>query len=72
MPFIFTANRTRWKAGGFDLTVIPTTDNDAARKSEDWNKIETDAPNPVAADLDGDGNKEILFASYGGRVHAYW
>jgi hypothetical protein len=26
----------------------------------------------VAADLDGDGQKEILYASYDGRVHAYW
>jgi uncharacterized repeat protein (TIGR01451 family) len=29
-------------------------------------------PNPVAADLDGDGNLEILHSSYDGRVHAYW
>jgi uncharacterized repeat protein (TIGR01451 family) len=72
MPFIFTADRTRWKAGGFDWTVIPTPDSGAAPKSEDWNKIEMDEPNPVAADLDGDGNKEILYASYDGRMHAYW
>jgi hypothetical protein len=29
-------------------------------------------PNPVIADLDGDGRQEILYASYDGRVHAYW
>ena len=72
IPFIFTADRTRWKAGGFDWTVIPKPDSKAAPKIEDWTKIETVAPNPVAADLDGDGNKEILYASYDGRVHAYW
>ena len=26
----------------------------------------------MAADLDGDGRKEILFQSYDGRLHAYW
>ncbi len=34
--------------------------------------IESNLPNPVVADLDGDGQKEILYASYDGRVHAYW
>ena len=34
--------------------------------------IETTLPNPVAADLDGDGLLEILYASYDGRLHAYW
>lgn len=29
-------------------------------------------PNPVIADLDGDGEREILFSSYDGRVHAFW
>lgn len=40
--------------------------------SEDYNEIENCQPNPVLADLDGDGEKEILFASYDGRVHAFW
>ena len=40
--------------------------------SEDYNVIESAEPNPVVADLDGDGKQEILFASYDGRVHAYW
>jgi len=29
-------------------------------------------PNPVVADLDDDGFLEILYASYDGRLHAYW
>ena len=34
--------------------------------------IESNQPNPVAADLDGDGYLEILYPSYDGRMHAYW
>jgi uncharacterized repeat protein (TIGR01451 family) len=30
------------------------------------------APNPALADLDGDGVKELLFASYDGKLHAFW
>jgi uncharacterized repeat protein (TIGR01451 family) len=72
MPFIFNADRSRWAAGGFDWTAIPSPDARAAPLSEDYNQIENSLPNPVAADLDGDGKKEILYASYDGRVHAYW
>ncbi len=72
MPFIFNADRSRWSGSGFDWTAIPVPDSKAAPLSEDYNVIETAMPNPVAADLDGDGNLEILYASYDGRVHAYW
>jgi hypothetical protein len=72
MPFIFNADRTRWADDGYDWTVLPVPDGQAAPLSEDWNVIETAQPNPVAADLDGDGNMEILYASYDGRMHAYW
>ena len=72
MPFIFNYDRSRWAAGGFNWTDIPTPDGSAAPLSEDYSQIENSLPNPVAADLDGDGKKEILYASYDGRVHAYW
>ncbi|MFN8494611.1 MAG: VCBS repeat-containing protein [Caldilineaceae bacterium] len=72
MPFIFNKDRSRWSGSGFDWTVIPTPDNKAAPLSEDYNLIENNLPNPVVADLDGDGKAEILYASYDGRVHAYW
>ncbi len=65
-------DRTRWAASGFDWTALPVPDGAAAPLSEDYNAIETVMPNPVVADLDGDGRKEILFASYDGRLHAYW
>lgn len=72
MPFIFNRDRTRWNNGTFDWTVIPTPDAHAAPLSENYNLIESNHPNPAAADLDGDGVKEILYPSYDGRMHVYW
>ena len=72
MPFIFRGDRTRWAADGYDWEAIPVPDDKAAPLSEDYNVIESVMPNAVIADLDGDGEREILFASYDGRVHAYW
>ena len=72
VPFIFNADRSRWQAAGFDWTAIPTADDKAAPLSEDYNVIESAPPNPVIADLDGDGVPEILHASYDGRLHAWW
>src|SRR5262249_27774034 len=72
MPFIFNADRSRWAAGSYSWVDIPIPDAHAAPLTEDYNVIENSLPNPVLADLDGDGQKEILYASYDGRVHAYW
>ena len=72
MPFVLNGDRTRWKSGAYDWTVIPTPDAKAAPLSEDYNLIENNVPNPVTADLDGDGVMEILYPSYDGRLHAYW
>jgi len=72
MPYILNSDRTRWSASEFDWTVLPTADGDSAPLSENYNQIENNQPNPVAADLDGDGFLEILFPSYDGRLHAFW
>lgn len=74
MPFIFNADRTRWSDSSYDWTAIPvpTNLNDAKPISENYNVIESNMSNPVAADLNGDGEMEILYSSYDGRVHAYW
>jgi hypothetical protein len=72
MPFVFKADRSRWSGSGYDWTSIPNPGSGSNPLSEDYNVIETAQPSPVVADLDGDGMKEILFASYDGKMHAYW
>lgn len=68
--FIFNADRTRFNANGFNWLTIPT--DTGAPLSESYSRIETAQPNPAVADLDGDGRLEILYASYDGRMHAFW
>lgn len=72
MSYVFNGDRSRWSGSGHDWTAIPSPDAYAAPLSEDWHEIESNQPNPVVADLDGDGEREILFPSYDGRLHAYW
>ncbi len=72
IPYILNGDRTRWKASEFDWTVLPTPDAHAAPISTSYDIIESNLPNPVPADLDGDGKMEILYPSYDGRLHAYW
>ena len=68
--YIFNADRSRFNASGFDWRTPPV--DSGAPLSEDYNQIENAQPNPVTADLDGDGLLEILYASYDGRLHAFW
>lgn len=68
--YIFNADRSRFNEDGFDWQTVPV--DTGAPLSEDYNIIESAMPNPVVADLDGDGVMEILFASYDGRLHVYW
>ncbi len=68
--YLFNGDRTRFNAGGYDWSTAPV--DTGAPISEDYNVIETAEANPVVADLDGDGKKEILYASYDGRLHAFW
>lgn len=72
IPYILNADRTRWQGSGFDWTVLPIPDGQAAPLSQDYTLIESSQPNPAAADLDGDHRLEIVFPSYDGRVHAFW
>jgi hypothetical protein len=72
VPMVFRADRTRWSNAIDDWTTPPAWDASFAPLSLDYDVIESAEANPVLADLDGDGVKEILYASYDGRVHAYW
>jgi len=68
--FLFNPDRTRVNSGSYDWRAIPI--DTGAPLSEDYTVIESAEPNPALADLDGDGKMEILYASYDGRVHAFW
>ncbi len=66
--YIFNPDRSRFKSGPYDWTIPPS--GFGAPICEDYNIIESCIPDPVVADIDGDGMKEILFSSYDGKVHA--
>jgi hypothetical protein len=68
--YVFNGDRSRFNASGYDWQAVPV--DTGAPLVEDYNVIESVAYNPVTADLDGDGHLEILFASYDGRLHAFW
>jgi uncharacterized repeat protein (TIGR01451 family) len=68
--YVFNADRSRFNAAGFDWRSVPV--DTGAPLSEDYNVIESAEPNAAVADLDGDGLKEIIYASYDGRMHAFW
>jgi hypothetical protein len=69
-PYIFNLDRSRFKDETYNWESTPI--DTGAPLSENWEEIESNQPNPVVADLDGDGLLEILFSSYDGRVHAFW
>lgn len=68
--FIFNSDRSRFNKNGWDWRSPPR--DIGSPLSEDYNRIEHCQPNPVVADIDGDGIKEILFSSYDGKVHCFW
>lgn len=68
--YIFNADRSRFNMDGYDWQSVPW--DTGAPLTEDDGVIKRNLPNPVVADLDGDGRQEILYPSYDGRVHAFW
>ena len=69
-PYIFNKDRSRFKASGFDWETVPI--NVGAPVCENYGIIESCMPNPVLADMDSNGFKEILFSSNDGKVHCFW
>ncbi len=68
--FIFNADRSRFRKGAWNWEQAPV--NTGTPLSESYAQIENCLPNPVVVDLDNDGEKEVLFSSYDGKMHAYW
>jgi len=68
--YIFEADRGRFQGSGYDWTTVPV--DLGLPLSLDWNVIESAMPNPAVADLDGDGEQEIVYADFAGQVHAFW
>jgi uncharacterized repeat protein (TIGR01451 family) len=68
--YVFNADRSRFNADGFDWRTVPV--DTGAPLTKDYDIIENNQPNPAVADLDGDGRMEIIYASYDGRMHAFW
>ena len=73
IPWILRRDRTRWSASGFDWTAIPPQGaSGPATIQGAFATIEDAVVNAVLADIDNDGQREILFASYDGKLHAWW
>ena len=70
--FILKTNHERYTnpAKGFDWTQMPT-DIGQWLTLEDYVNLPEPDLKPVVADVDGDGNKEILFSSYDGKIHCF-
>ena len=68
--YIFNADRSRFNRGGYDWRSPPL--DTGAPLSEDFDVIRHIRPNPVVVDLDGDGEREILYPTFDGRLHAFW
>lgn len=71
--FIFNQYRSRYtnSAKGFDWSAAPRDLGAPLRKADAESMSGGVFSEPVAADLDGDGNQEILFNSYNGKVHCF-
>jgi hypothetical protein len=71
-PVVVAPDRRRWAAGPYDWSVTPHPDAGAAPLATDYGVIESVQPAPTVVDLDGDGEREIVFPSADGRLHAVW
>jgi hypothetical protein len=68
--YVFAADRGRFVTASYDWTAAPV--DLGAPLAMDYNVIESASYNPAVADLDGDGELEILFSDFAGKLHAFW
>ncbi|MBN1607216.1 MAG: VCBS repeat-containing protein [Polyangiaceae bacterium] len=71
-PFILNMDRTRWSGSGYDWQTIPVPGAGSGPLSQDYAVIQYCVTSAAVADLDNDGEKEILYPSYDGKLHAVW
>jgi len=71
--FIFNQDRSRYQnsAKGFDWSAAPRDLGAPLKKADSESMSGGVFSEPVAADLDGDGNQEILFNAYNGKLHCF-
>ncbi len=69
--FIFNGDRTRFNAA---WSAAPTVKEPPLNPltTSDWTIIDRCMPDPVCADVDGDGSLEILYPDYSGKLNCYW
>ena len=70
-PFILNTDRTRYTnaSKGYDWSVIPQDVGPIVALDDP--ALDNPSLEPTTADLDGDGEKEILYSSNDGRVHCF-
>ncbi len=68
--YVLSADRGRFVTASYDWTAAPV--DLGAPLAMDYNVIESASYNPAVADLDGDGELEILFSDFAGKLHAFW
>ncbi|MCR4936028.1 MAG: FG-GAP-like repeat-containing protein [Oscillospiraceae bacterium] len=70
--FLLNLDRTRYsnEAKGFDWTQFPTDVGEIVSLGDDP-QLPTPELTPVVVDLDGDGNREILYSSFDGALHCF-
>ncbi|MBZ0089217.1 MAG: VCBS repeat-containing protein [Thermoanaerobaculia bacterium] len=68
--YVFQADRGRFVTPSYDWSAAPV--DLGAPLSMDYDVIESASYNPAVADLDGDGELEILFSDFAGKLHAFW
>ena len=68
--YVFQADRGRFVSASYDWTAAPV--DLGAPLALSYDVIESASYNPAVADLDGDGELEILFSDFAGKLHAFW